>query len=55
MKLGNSVLEDKHKGYILLLNSGMNECQRNLTNSNNNNIDNWDTEYIDVIGGEANK
>ena len=55
MKLGNSVLEDKHKGYILLLNSGMNECWRNLANSNNNNIDNWDSEYIDVIGGEANR
>jgi len=26
MKLENSVLEDKHKDYILLLNSDMNKC-----------------------------
>lgn len=55
MKLSKSRLEDKHNSFLMLMNSGMNECWDKFSRMNDNNFENWESEYIKIIGGEGNR
>lgn len=53
MKLGKSRLEDKHTTYVVLMNSGMTECCETFLKNNDTNIEEWESEYLIISGGEA--
>lgn len=55
MKQRKTILQDSHKSYLMLMNAGINDCWDKFSNKKINKIDNWECEYIDVIGGESNR